>query len=184
VRHQQVWDWRQELQPGDLLVVNDTRVLKVRLRLRCPGGGLAELLVLEPLGDGQWLCLGRPAKKLRPGDQLWLESLEQETLGLEVLASDEATGGRLIQFPRGFDDAEAIEGLLERYGEVTFPPYINRHDADDHSPYQTRYAARPGAVSAPTAGLHLSDALLAGLAENLGLRTLPIEGIEGQTFTL
>ena len=165
VRHQQVWDWQQELQPGDLLVVNDTRVLKARLRVRRSGGGLAELLVLEPHGDGQWLCLGRPAKKMRPGDQLWLESLEQEPLGVHVLASDEATGGRLIQFPPGCDDAVAIEGLLERYGEVPLPPYIERHDADDQTRYQTRYAARPGAVAAPTAGLHLSDALLAGLAE-------------------
>ena len=53
VRHQQVWDWQQELQPGDLLVVNDTRVLKARLRVRRSGGGTAELLVLEPRGDGQ-----------------------------------------------------------------------------------------------------------------------------------
>ena len=146
-------------------MVNDTRVLKARLRVRRSGGGLAELLVLEPHGDGQWLCLGRPAKKMRPGDQLWLESLEQEPLGVHVLASDEATGGRLIQFPPGCDDAVAIEGLLERYGEVPLPPYIERHDADDQTRYQTRYAARPGAVAAPTAGLHLSDALLAGLAE-------------------
>ena len=162
-RHQQVWDWQQELQPGDLLVVNDTRVLKARLRVRRSGGGLAEMLVLEPRGDGKWLCLGRPAKKMRPGDQLWLESLEQEPLGLQVLANDEATGGRLIQFPPGCDDAVAIEGLLERYGEVPLPPYIDRHDADDQTRYQTRYAARPGAVAAPTAGLHLSDALLTGL---------------------
>ena len=165
VRHQQVWDWQQELQPGDLLVVNDTRVLKARLRVRRSGGGTAELLVLEPRGDGRWLCLGRPAKKMRPGDQLWLESLEQEPLGLQVLATDEATGGRLIQFPPGCDDAVAIEGLLERYGEVPLPPYIGRHDADDQTRYQTRYAARPGAVAAPTAGLHLSDALLAELEQ-------------------
>ena len=86
-RHQQVWDWQQELQPGDLLVVNDTRVLKARLRVRRSGGGLAEMLVLEPRGDGKWLCLGRPAKKMRPGDQLWLESLEQDPLELQVLAT-------------------------------------------------------------------------------------------------
>ena len=165
VRHQQVWDWLEELQPGDLLVVNDTRVLKARLRVRRSGGGLAELLVLEPRGNGQWLCLGRPAKKMRSGDRLWLESLEQEPLGLEVLATDEATGGRLIQFPPGCDDAVAIEALLERYGEVPLPPYIDRHDATDQTRYQTRYASRPGAVAAPTAGLHLSDELLAGLSQ-------------------
>ena len=62
VRHQQVWDWQQELRAGDLLVVNDTRVLRARLRVRRAGGGQAELLVLEPRGDGQWLCLARPAE--------------------------------------------------------------------------------------------------------------------------
>ena len=165
VRHQQVWNWQQELQPGDLLVVNDTRVLRARLRVRRSGGGQAELLVLEPRGEGQWLCLARPAKKLRPGDQVWLEGLEQESVALQVVAVDQATGGRLIQFPPGCDDAVAIEGLLERYGEVPLPPYISRHDADDQTRYQTRYAAKPGAVAAPTAGLHLSDALLAGLQE-------------------
>ena len=56
LRHQHVWDWQQELKPGDLLVVNDTRVLKARLRVRRSGGGVGELLVLEPRGDGRWLC--------------------------------------------------------------------------------------------------------------------------------
>lgn len=165
VRHQQVWDWQEELRAGDLLVVNDTRVLRARLRVRRSGGGQAELLVLEPRGDGQWLCLARPAKKLRPGDQVWLESSGQESVALQVLAVDQATGGRVIQFPSGCDDAVAIEGLLQRYGEVPLPPYIARHDADDQTRYQTRYASKPGAVAAPTAGLHLSDALLDCLQE-------------------
>ena len=60
--HRQVWDWQEELRPGDLLVVNDTRVLRARLRVRRSGGGLAELLVLEPRGEGCWLCLARPGK--------------------------------------------------------------------------------------------------------------------------
>ena len=131
LRHQRVWDWQQELQPGDLLVVNDTRVLKARLRVRRSGGGLAELLVLEPRGEGRWLCLARPAKRMRPGDQLWLEALEQEPLSLAVLASDAASGGRIVQFPPDCVDALALEGLLERYGEVPLPPYITRHDSSD-----------------------------------------------------
>jgi len=175
VRHQQVWDWQHELRPGDLLVVNDTRVLKARLRVRRSGGGLAELLVLEPRGEGRWLCLARPAKKLRPGDQLWLEALEQEPLPLQVLASDGASGGRIVQFPPECADAIAIEALLERYGEVPLPPYITRHDAADEERYQTRYASRPGAVAAPTAGLHLSDQLLADIRSR---------GVELATVTL
>lgn len=160
VRHATVWDWQNELQPGDLLVVNDTRVLQARLRVRRSGGGVGELLVLEPRGEGRWLCLARPAKKLRPGDQVWLEALEQDSLPLQVLASDSASGGRIIQFPPAYNDAIAIEALLQRYGEVPLPPYITRHDDSDQERYQTRYASRPGAVAAPTAGLHLSDDLL------------------------
>ena len=160
LRHRQVWDWQDELRPGDLLVVNDTRVLRARLRVRRCGGGLAELLVLEPRGEGRWLCLARPGKKLKPGDQVWLEALEQEPMALQVLTADSASGGRIIQFPAAFVDAAAIETLLERYGEVPLPPYITRHDESDQERYQTRYASRPGAVAAPTAGLHLSDELL------------------------
>ncbi|WP_370586542.1 tRNA preQ1(34) S-adenosylmethionine ribosyltransferase-isomerase QueA [Synechococcus sp. ROS8604] len=165
LRHKRVWDWQQELQSGDLLVVNDTRVLKARLRVRRSGGGLGELLVLEPRGDGRWLCLARPAKRMRPGDQLWLEALEQDSLPLNVLASDGTSGGRIVQFPPDCFDAQALEHLLDRYGEVPLPPYITRHDISDQERYQTRYAKRPGAVAAPTAGLHLSDALLASIAE-------------------
>lgn len=175
VRHQTVWDWQNALQPGDLLVVNDTRVLRARLRVRRAGGGLAELLVLEPRGQGRWLCLARPGKKLRPGDQVWLEALEQEPLPLQVLTSDAASGGRIVQFPPGCEDAIAIEALLERYGEVPLPPYINRHDEADQTRYQTRYAARPGAVAAPTAGLHLSDPLLAAIrARGVQLATVTL----------
>ena len=163
--HRQVWDWQEELRPGDLLVVNDTRVLRARLRVRRSGGGLAELLVLEPRGEGRWLCLARPGKKLKPGDQVWLEALEQEPIPLQVLAADGASGGRIIQFPLAYVDAAAIEKLLERYGEVPLPPYITRHDHSDQERYQTRYASRPGAVAAPTAGLHLSDELLKAIRD-------------------
>ena len=164
-RHAHVWDLQQELQAGDLLIVNDTRVLRARLRVRRSGGGLAELLVLEPRGEGRWLCLARPGKRLRPGDHLLLEAAEQEPMGLTVVESDVATGGRVVQFPLECADVESIETLLERYGEVPLPPYIDRHDASDAERYQTRYAANPGAVAAPTAGLHLSDELLNGLSQ-------------------
>ena len=75
-RHVKVWDWKEELRPGDLLVVNDTRVLKARLRVRRSGGGLAELFLLDPLQQGQWICLARPAKRMRTGDDLWIEALD------------------------------------------------------------------------------------------------------------
>jgi len=160
VRHGQVWDLLTELQAGDLLVVNDTRVLKARLKVRRAGGGLSELLVLEPRGEGQWLCLARPAKRMRPGDAL---TIDGTSIRLTVVEDDVATGGRVVQFPSDCADAATIEGLLEQCGEVPLPPYIDRHDPNDAQRYQTRYADRPGAVAAPTAGLHFSDQLLVAL---------------------
>ena len=160
--HGQVWDLLEQLQPGDLLVVNDTRVLKARLAVRRSGGGLSELLVLEPRGESRWLCLARPAKRMRPGDSL---TIDGTSISLKVLAEDPASGGRVVQFPSNCRDAETIEALLNDVGEVPLPPYIERHDPSDSQRYQTRYADRPGAVAAPTAGLHFSDQLLAGLQQ-------------------
>lgn len=96
VRHGHVWDLLDELHAGDLLVVNDTRVLKARLRVRRDGGGLSELLVLEPRGEGQWLCLARPAKRMRPGDDL---TVDGTSIRLTVVSEDSASGGRVVQFP-------------------------------------------------------------------------------------
>ena len=160
-QHRRVWDLAEALQPGDLLVVNDTRVLQARLAARRASGGAVELLVLEPQGEGRWCCLAKPAKKLRPGDWLTVEAPGQPPLDLQVQAIDPATGGRIVQFPAECIDAAALEPLLLRYGAIPLPPYIHQHSASDSERYQTRYAAQPGAVAAPTAGLHLSDALLA-----------------------
>jgi len=175
-RHRSVWDLQEELRPGDLLVVNDTRVLRARLEARRPTGGAVELLVLEPwqppapsadallpAGPGRWLCLARPARKLRPGDALELVAAGQPPLAVQVLGSDPETGGRIVQFPTTCIDAAALEPLLVQYGAMPLPPYIHTHDSSDSERYQTRYAARPGAVAAPTAGLHLSDELLAAI---------------------
>jgi S-adenosylmethionine:tRNA ribosyltransferase-isomerase len=164
-RHLSVWDLQAELAPGDLLVVNDTRVLRARLEARRPSGGAVELLVLEPWQPqpGQWLCLAKPAKKLRAGDWIEVVAEGQPPLPVQVLGSDPATGGRILQFPIACIDAAALEPLLVQYGAIPLPPYIHEHDASDNERYQTRYAARPGAVAAPTAGLHLSDELLTAI---------------------
>jgi S-adenosylmethionine:tRNA ribosyltransferase-isomerase len=174
-RHLTVWDLQDELRPGDLLVVNNTRVLRARLQARRPSGGLVELLVLEPAGlatpleapftptASDWLCLARPARRLRPGEVLQLEQADQPPVPLEIVAVDRASGGRVVRFPPDCTCPEAIEALLERYGEMPLPPYIRQHDPSDQERYQTRFASRPGAVAAPTAGLHLSDELLAAL---------------------
>ena len=169
-RHLTVWDLQQELRPGDLVVVNNTRVLKARLQARRPSGGAVELLVLEPVAASDWLCLARPAKRLQPGEVLQLEHPDQPPIGLEIVAIDPASGGRVVRFPADCTSPEVIEALLARYGSMPLPPYIHQHSDDDDSRYQTRYASRPGAVAAPTAGLHLSDALLSAIrARGVGL---------------
>ncbi len=160
VKHQKVWDWQEELHPGDLIVLNDTRVLKARLRVVRSGGGKGELLLLEPKGDGNWLCLARPAKRMRPGDSLWLLGGSKEPMQLEVIAEDDECGGRIVKFPSRFAERETVEELLETCGEVPLPPYIHNQKLTNGDRYQTRYASQPGAVAAPTAGLHLSDELL------------------------
>ena len=162
-RHLTVWDLQHELQPGDLLVVNNTRVLKARLQVRRLSGGSVELLVLEPVQGSDWLCLARPAKRLKPGEVLQLEHEGQEPLPLEVVGIDAASGGRVVRFPEECTSPEAIEALLARYGSIPLPPYIQQQNDDDDTRYQTRYASRPGAVAAPTAGLHFSDELISAI---------------------
>ena len=187
-RHRRVWDLSEELRPGDLLVVNDTRVLKARLRAQRASGGSIEILVLEPWrpegsaqpepGAADWLCLLRPAKRVRLGEWLELQgpiaaAPAGSPLKVQVREVDGASGGRIVRFPAGYGKAADLERLLNLYGEVPLPPYIHRSVAQDSQRYQTRYAARPGAVAAPTAGLHLSDALLAALAAG-GVTIAPI----------
>jgi S-adenosylmethionine:tRNA ribosyltransferase-isomerase len=179
-RHRHVWDLGEELRPGDLLVVNDTRVMKARLRAQRASGGSVEILVLEPWrpegtaqlepGAADWLCLLRPAKRVRLGEWLQLQgpiaaAAAGTPLRLQVREVDGASGGRIVRFPAGYAKAADLEHLLNLYGEVPLPPYIHRSVAQDSQRYQTRFATRPGAVAAPTAGLHLSDALLAALAD-------------------
>ncbi len=171
--HRTVWDWAEELRPGDLIVVNDTRVLQARLRARRPSGGAVEVLVLRPwIAEGQgsdWLCLLKPAKRVRVGETLLLDTRDgvpcDPAVPLSVVATDPASGGRVLRFPEGLADAAAIEPFLQRHGAMPLPPYIHGAAAVDDERYQTRYAAKPGAVAAPTAGLHLSDALLERLRE-------------------
>ncbi|HEX9669340.1 MAG TPA: S-adenosylmethionine:tRNA ribosyltransferase-isomerase, partial [Thermoanaerobaculia bacterium] len=153
-RHRRVRDLPALLRAGDLLVLNDTRVIPARLFARRPGGGAMELLLVERLEPAEWEALARPAAKAREGTVLELApGLTAEVVGRG------AAGRRRLRF------SEAIEPHLERLGHVPLPPYIRRADeAADRERYQTVYARRPGAVAAPTAGLHLSEELLAALA--------------------
>ena len=159
--HAKIWDLKDILKDGDLLVVNNTRVLKARLKIRLSGGGQGELLLMEPRGNGKWLCLGRPARRMRNGDQLSMETSPHKSFCLKVVDKEERTGARIIQFPNEFTSRTKMANFLELYGEVPLPPYIDKDKSCAHEEkYQTRFASQPGAIAAPTAGLHLSDELI------------------------
>jgi S-adenosylmethionine:tRNA ribosyltransferase-isomerase len=140
VRHRRFRDLGQELPDGALVVVNDTRVLPARLRVRRPGGGEAEVLLLESREDGVWEALARPSKRLRPGMRL----------GQVELVEHLGEGRWLVR----------LEGPPA--GEAPLPPYIVEPLADPER-YQTVYAAEDGSAAAPTAGLHFTPELLTGL---------------------
>ena len=141
VRHRRFDELAEELPGGCLTVVNDTRVLPARLRLQRPGGGEAEVLLLERLGaDGLWEGLARPTRRLRPGQRL----------GPVELVEHLGEGRWRLR----------LEG--EPAGEAPLPPYITERLADPER-YQTVYAVQEGSAAAPTAGLHFTPELLSRL---------------------
>lgn len=149
--HARVRDLPRFLGPGDLLVVNETRVIPARLRARRATGGQAEVLFLERTDGGAWEALVRPGARLRPGERLVAGP------GLTVVIGERLEGGRRLVRLEADDGDE--EGALRRCGEVPLPPYI-REPLDEPERYQTVYARRPGSVAAPTAGLHLTPEVL------------------------
>ncbi|TVQ10743.1 MAG: tRNA preQ1(34) S-adenosylmethionine ribosyltransferase-isomerase QueA [Leptolyngbya sp. DLM2.Bin27] len=156
-RHHHFRDLPSLLRPGDRLVVNDTRVIPARLRGYKPGGAQVEVFLLEAKGDRQWLALVRPGRRLKPGATVHFgPNPDQPDLVAQVLATDPDTSGRLLQFEPQGDDS--LWALFERLGEVPLPPYITATAAAPDQ-YQTVYAAAPGAVAAPTAGLHFTPEL-------------------------
>ncbi len=151
VEHRTVAELDRILRPGDLVVVNDTKVLAARLQLRKETGGAVEVLLLEPTGrPGQWHALVRPGRRVAAGTVLFHDGTAMATVG-EVLSG----GRRLVDLA-----ADAVDVA----GEVPLPPYIHEPLADPDR-YQTVFARRLGSVAAPTAGLHLTDELLDRLAE-------------------
>ena len=146
VVHRTVADLPDLLEPGDLVVVNDTRVLPARLHLRKESGGAAEVLLLERADGDQWEALVRPGRRLPPGTSLFGAD---GTKVVEVLDRLDESGRRIIRLLADPD----------RHGTVALPPYVH-HALADPERYQTVYAARPGSAAAPTAGLHLTHDVL------------------------
>ena len=143
------------LQPGDVLVMNDTRVLPARLFARRTTGGHVELLFLEEVSAGSWQVLARPARRLREGQTLTVLDRDGATTGATVKVARRDSSGTLMV------ELENVLSILEAYGQMPLPPYIGEKLTDPER-YQTVYATNTGSAAAPTAGLHFTDRVLAG----------------------
>ncbi len=164
------------LRPGDLLVVNDTRVLPARLLGRRGEAGV-EVTLHKAEGPARWRAFARPAKRLKPGDRIVFAGAAGETAdqAFEAEVLERHEGEVLLAFSRS---GPALIEALERHGTMPLPPYIKRAggpDPVDRQSYQTVFARQSGAVAAPTAGLHFTPRLLEALAAR---------GVERTTLTL
>jgi S-adenosylmethionine:tRNA ribosyltransferase-isomerase len=158
LRHRAFRDLADHLDPGDLLVLNDTRVFPARLVGRKESGGRCELLLLEPLdaSRARWRAMGQSSKPLRVGARLSFGALAA------TVEAVEGEGFLAVRFDAAGD---ALDAALEREGQVPLPPYIRRAPRpDDRARYQTVVARAPGSAAAPTAGLHFTSELLGRLA--------------------
>ena len=154
IEHRLFTDITSYLRRGDLLVVNETRVLPARLRgSKVDGGGAVEVLLLRDRGDDTWECLVRPGRRLRPGVRVSFG--DGALTGLIVGQADEG-GVRLVQFRT---EQGRFTDVLHRLGEVPLPPYITQRLADPEL-YQTVFATDERSAAAPTAGLHFTPELL------------------------
>lgn len=165
-----------ELQPGDILVANDTRVLPTFLTGSRPprddqGSTVAvDLNLLAPLDDKRWSCLARPGKRLKPGDEIRFQA------GLSAKVENKGDEGEItIAFSLSGDE---LISKLEDVGRMPIPPYIQRlreTDDQDREDYQTVFAERQGSVAAPTAGLHFTDELINAIeAKGVGFHTVTL----------
>ena len=167
--HRHFYDLIDELQAGDCLIMNNSRVIPARLLgVRMPTMGAVEVLLLKDKGDGVWECLTKPGRKAKPGAQL---SFGEGELTAEVLEVVEG-GNRLIKFNY---EGVFLE-VLERLGKMPLPPYI-KEELQDAERYQTVYSKVSGSAAAPTAGLHFTNELLDAIRAkgiNTGFVTLHV----------
>ena len=151
VEHRHFYDIIEYLQPGDCLVMNDSRVLPARLLGHRPTGGAVEVLLLRDLGDKKWECLCKPGRKMQVGHEVLFGDGELSATVVEV----KEDGNRVVEFH--------YEGIflevLERLGKMPLPPYI-KAELQDQERYQTIYSREVGSAAAPTAGLHWTKELL------------------------
>ena len=156
VAHKHFYDIIDSLNPGDCLVMNDSRVLPARLMGHRPTGGVVEVLLLRDLGNKCWECLCKPGRKMQAGNEVIFGDGELTAVVREV----QEDGNRVVEFK--------YEGIflevLERLGKMPLPPYI-KEELQDQERYQTVYSKEVGSAAAPTAGLHFTKELLGEIRE-------------------
>ncbi len=164
----------QFLRPGDLLILNDSRVIPARLYATRAGlhtqhnspdpSGRIEVLLTQQLADNDWTALVRPSRKIQPGERLLFHASNELSplLEAEILAAGEF-GERTLRFSPTPD----FHAILNKIGHMPLPPYIHRDDtAEDRDRYQTIFSHEPGSAAAPTAGLHFTQEILSQLKQN------------------
>ena len=159
--HRHFYNIIDYLNPGDCLVMNDSRVLPARLLGCRPTGGAVELLLLKDLGDYCWECLAKPGRKLQEGQEVLFGDGQLKAVIRKVLPD----GNRVVEF---FFEGIFLE-VLEQLGKMPLPPYI-KEELQDNERYQTVYSKQLGSAAAPTAGLHFTQELLEQIKAK-GVRT-------------
>ncbi len=159
-------DFPSFVKPGDCLVVNDTRVIPARLHgAKSDTGGKVEALLTREISPGVWHALLKPGKRLKPGTEVEIDTDRADRVTFTVIAREE-DGSATIRF-----SCMDVSNVLNRYGHIPLPPYIRRDDTgEDADRYQTVYGTNPGAIAAPTAGLHFDRDIL----EQLEARSIRI----------
>jgi S-adenosylmethionine:tRNA ribosyltransferase-isomerase len=166
ISHKAFRDIAEFFRPGDVLVVNSTKVLPARLMGRTASGGAMEFLLLKRLDIARWEVLVKPGRKARPGAVI---SFGDESCALKATVESLEEGGNRIV---SFSWEGVFEDVLDRLGQMPLPPYITEK-LEDKSRYQTVYAKEDGSAAAPTAGLHFTDSVLFDVAQK-GVRIVPV----------
>ena len=164
IEHRHFYDVIDYLNPGDVLVINETRVIPARLFGYRAGGGACEVLLLRQLGPKRWETLVKPGKKLKPGAEITFGGGRLRAR----IAETTDVGGRIVDF----DCDGTFEAALDELGEMPLPPYIHER-LEDKERYQTVYAKQEGSAAAPTAGLHFTPELLDRIREK-GVDVVPV----------
>ena len=164
IEHRHFYDVIDYLNPGDVLVINETRVIPARLFGERAGGGACEVLLLRQLGPKRWETLVKPGKKLKPGAEITFGGGRLRAR----IAETTDVGGRIVDF----DCDGTFEAALDELGEMPLPPYIHER-LEDRERYQTVYAKQEGSAAAPTAGLHFTPELLDRIREK-GVDVVPV----------